>query len=83
MENQEVNWPIYQSWHKDSRRCYTRLVVAYAALAIIFALLYGVRLLDVITLILTVVLGLVVVLVTTAYMVLQNPPRDYREIEEY
>ncbi|UCH05054.1 MAG: hypothetical protein JSW05_02530 [Candidatus Thorarchaeota archaeon] len=77
-----MNWPIYQSWHKDSRRCYARLLVAYAVLLVIFALLYVVRLLDVMTLIITVVSSQVIVLVTTAYMVWRNPPVEYREIAE-
>ncbi|MFX0045820.1 MAG: hypothetical protein ACFE8Z_08235 [Candidatus Hermodarchaeota archaeon] len=82
MEKLEVNWPIYQSWHKDSRRCYTRLLVAYAFLVIISALLFVVHFLDAMTLILAVVSILVLVTVTTAYMVLRSPPLDYPAIAE-
>ncbi len=69
-------------WDRDSRRCYAKLLVFYAALVIISVLAYVVRFFDVLTLLFAAFSILGIVLITTAYMILRNPPLEYPELTE-
>ena len=82
-----MNWPIYMDWDEGSRKCYSRLLVVYAALVIISIALYvvqflGFPFLDAMTLIFIVISVLVLVLVATGYMILRNPPLESPQLIE-
>jgi hypothetical protein len=77
-----MNMPIYMDWDENSRRCYSRILVLYVVIAILTAVGYVVRLLDVLTLVFAALSLVAIVLVTTAYMIRRNPPLESPEFEE-